>query len=81
MKLSASPSRAICAIGILLVPNTIAFGGVATGSMNAQLALIAAGTMSSAGSTSTAMTAANRISMPLGFWLHFLKNAPSDGCV
>lgn len=34
IKLSASPSRAMCAIGIMPVPKTMAFGGVPTGIMN-----------------------------------------------
>ncbi len=41
-------------MGILPVPKTIALGGVATGSINAQLALIAAGqrgTINRAGSS------------------------------
>jgi len=39
-------------------PNTTALGGVATGSMNAQLADSAAGTISSAGSNSADLAAA-----------------------
>src|SRR5699024_12026365 len=53
--LSANPVFAISCILILLVPNTIAFGGVPTGSMNAQLAAIAAGTISVSGWTSSAI--------------------------
>ena len=54
IKLSANPSRTMLAMGILPVPKTIALGGVATGSMNAQLALIAAGTINTAGSNPAA---------------------------
>lgn len=43
------------------MPKTIALGGVATGNMNAQLALIAAGTISKAGSNPAAKAAGARI--------------------
>jgi len=59
-RLSTNPSRTIRWIGNSPLPNTTALGAVATGSMKAQLALIAAGTMSHRGSISTAnATAAN----------------------
>ena len=40
---NAKPSRTIVLMGIRSVPYTAAFGAVATGNINAQLALIAAG--------------------------------------
>ena len=43
IKLSATPSRAIRAVVTSPLPNTTEFGAVATGNINAQLALIAAG--------------------------------------
>ena len=61
MKLSASPSRAIVEMGTLPLLNTTAFGAVATGSMKAQLALIAAGTINKLGSTPAARPAGARI--------------------
>src|SRR5699024_10079651 len=48
------PTDAIFLILIFPVPKTIAFGGVPTGSMYAQLAAIAAGTISNSGCTFTA---------------------------
>src|SRR3970040_474418 len=54
-RFSHSPARAICGTVTAPVPYTIAFGGVATGSMNAQLAASAAGTASINGSTPIAV--------------------------
>ena len=45
------PARHICDTEMRPEPKTIAFGGVATGNMKAQLAAIAAGTISIIGST------------------------------
>src|SRR5690625_7213043 len=44
----------------LPVPKTIAFGGVPTGSINAQLAAIAAGSINASGCTSTAIASPAR---------------------
>ena len=44
-----NPARIISIILNLLAPYTIAFGGVATGSMNAQLAARTTGTVSTSG--------------------------------
>ena len=46
VRFSTNPSRAMTRVGKRPVLNMIVLGAVATGSMNAQLALIAAGTMS-----------------------------------
>ena len=56
--LRKTPARTICGMLIAPVANTIAFGGVATGNMNAQLAAIVIGTVSMIGGTPacTAMT-------------------------
>ena len=48
---SQNPAFAICGMLIHPVANTIALGGVATGSMNAQLAAIVIGTVSIMGGT------------------------------
>ena len=48
-KFNKSPSLAISARENLLVENTMVFGAVATGSIKAQLALIAAGTIRASG--------------------------------
>ena len=52
------PVFAIFSVLIMPVPNTIALGAVATGNMKAQLALSAAGTISSSGSISVEMAVA-----------------------
>ena len=49
MILSNIPARTICGTLIAPVENTMAFGGVATGNMNAQLAAIVIGTVSTIG--------------------------------
>lgn len=56
-----NPVLAISRIETLPVPKTIAFGGVPTGSMNAQFAAIAAGTINASGCTfiDTASAASN----------------------
>jgi hypothetical protein len=54
IRLSINPVLTICNIVISPVPNTIALGGVATGSMNAQLAAIVAGIANKYGCTPTA---------------------------
>jgi hypothetical protein len=59
--LSASPSRTIRSTPKRPVENTTKFGAVATGSIKAQLALIAAGTINNRGSIPTAMAAAASI--------------------
>ena len=46
-----TPAFAICGILIVPVENTMALGGVATGSMKAQLAAIVIGTVSTSGGT------------------------------
>ncbi len=51
MILSNMPARTICGMLIAPVENTMAFGGVATGNMNAQLAAIVIGTVSTIGGT------------------------------
>ena len=61
IKFSTRPSRTIFMVVNLPVLNTIVFGAVATGSINAQLALIAAGTISRAGSIPAATAPAARI--------------------
>ena len=48
---SHTPARTICGILIVPVEKMIAFGGVATGNMNAQLAAIVIGTVSTIGGT------------------------------
>ncbi len=48
-RLTIKPTRTISVIFNLPVPKMIAFGGVATGIMNAQFVAIAAGTMSANG--------------------------------
>ena len=50
MRFSAKPSFIIRSSGIFSLPKITALGAVATGNMNAQLALIAAGIISSNGS-------------------------------
>ena len=50
MRFRAKPSFIIRSSGIFSLPNITALGAVATGNMNAQLALIAAGIISSSGS-------------------------------
>ena len=59
--LNQNPALAICGSVTSPLPYTIAFGGVATGSMNAQLAPIAAGTTSNSGSTPSAIATAASI--------------------
>jgi len=51
MRFNRIPALAICGMLNLPVENTIAFGGVATGSMNAQLAAMVIGTVSTIGGT------------------------------
>ena len=51
MRLRKTPARTICGMLINPVENTMAFGGVATGNMNAQLAAIVIGTVSTIGGT------------------------------
>ena len=58
---NTKPSRTICSTVILPLPNTIALGAVATGSIKAQLAESAAGNISSAGSKPAPREAAARI--------------------
>ena len=58
MTLSANPERAMVLVLTMPVPNTMAFGAVATGNIKAQLADKAAGTMSAAGSMPAARPAA-----------------------
>ncbi len=53
IRLSQNPARLICGIDTCPEPNTMAFGGVATGSIKAQLAAIPAGTMIRSGSISS----------------------------
>ena len=60
MKLRTLPSFAISAVVNRPVEKTMVLGAVATGSMNAQLALMAAGTIKRAGSISAAIAAAAR---------------------
>ena len=55
-RFSSMPSRAIRAVVIMPLPNTTELGAVATGSMNAQLALMAAGTMINSGRMPAAVT-------------------------
>ena len=57
-KFNTNPSRTIVLIGKRPVENTIVLGAVATGNIKAQLALMAAGTMSSSGGISAANAAA-----------------------
>ena len=57
-KFNTNPSRTIVLIGKRPVENTIVLGAVATGNINAQLALMAAGTMSSSGGGISAANAA-----------------------
>src|SRR5690554_2487168 len=52
MILSAKPALIISEIFMWPLENTMAFGGVATGIMKAQLAAMAAGTVNSSGETS-----------------------------
>ena len=59
--LTQKPTFAISLISNLPVPKTIAFGGVPTGSIYAQFAAIAAGTMSNNGCTFTATDNVARI--------------------
>ena len=61
MKFNTTPSRTISAMVTCPLPNTIAFGAVATGSMKAQLALIAAGTINRLGSRPAPSAAEARI--------------------
>ena len=61
IKLSTNPSCAIFSIGNLPLENTTTFGGVATGNINAQLALIVAGIIKYLGSTANATAVAARI--------------------
>ena len=61
IRFRAAPSRAIVLVVNLPVLNTAVLGAVATGNMNAQLALIAAGTIISAGSIPAASAAAARM--------------------
>src|SRR5512144_624285 len=61
LTLSQKPALIICGIRTSPVPNTIAFGGVPTGIMNAQLAAIVAGSSSSGGGTPSAGASAARI--------------------
>ena len=60
-KFKAKPSRTIVRIGILPELKITALGPVATGNINAQLALIAAGTIRRRGSISAPIAAAARI--------------------
>ena len=57
-KFNTNPSRTMVLIGKRPVENTIVLGAVATGNIKAQLALMAAGTMSSSGRISAANAAA-----------------------
>ena len=61
VRLSTNPSRAIVRIESSPEPKIIALGGVATGSINAKLALIVAGTMINRGSISAASAAAAKM--------------------
>ena len=61
IRFSASPARAIWRIVSRWLLNTMALGGVATGNMNAKLALMVAGTMINAGSICAVSAAAARI--------------------
>ena len=61
IRFKTKPSLAIRLVLNRLVLKTIVFGAVATGSINAQLALIAAGTINKAGSMPVAIAAAARI--------------------
>ena len=63
MKFSPKPTPAISLVEIFSVPKTMAFGAVATGSINAQLALKAAGIINNLGSVAVAMAVAARIGM------------------
>jgi len=63
IRLSQNPARAIWAMRMRSEPNTTAFGGVATGSMKAQLAAIAAGTIRASVSTPSAGARPARIGM------------------
>ncbi len=58
MTFSAKPARAILGICSMPEPNTIAFGGVATGSMKAQLAASVTGTVMTIGSKPDSMAMA-----------------------
>ena len=51
IKFNQNPAVAISRIVTLSVPNTIAFGGVPTGNINAQFAAIAAGIINASGCT------------------------------
>ena len=61
IRLSASPSLTITLIGKVPVLNIMVLGAVATGNINAQLALIAAGTISTSGGILAAKAAAAKI--------------------
>ncbi len=57
-RFKTKPARAMSLMRIFPLPKTMAFGAVATGSMKAQLALIAAGIINSIGLTSVAIAVA-----------------------
>lgn len=61
IKFSMTPSRIISVIERYPLLKTIALGAVATGSIKAQLALIAAGTINKLGSSPAAIAAGARI--------------------
>ena len=63
---NSAPSRAIRAVVISPEPKITLFGAVATGNMNAQLALIAAGTIISSGARPAAALAAGLTALELG---------------
>lgn len=58
MMLSQNPADTISLMDTFPVPNTIAFGGVPTGNMNAQFAAIAAGAIRIIGCTSNVIASA-----------------------
>ena len=62
-RFSHKPALLICFIPIRFDPNTIALGGVATGSINAQLAANTAGMISSSGCKFRPADTASRIGM------------------
>jgi len=61
IRFKANPSRIMRVVENFPVPKTTALGAVATGSMNAQLALRTAGSIRMAGSTLVALAAAPRM--------------------
>ena len=61
MKFITTPSCTMVVIGTLPVENIMTLGGVATGNINAQLALMAAGIINSFGSAPAPIAAAAKI--------------------